>query len=108
LAITVAADADRPVLAGETRQVQVNARFLYGAVASSLAVRAEVRVIADPNPFPAFKDFRWGDQQKPYPEKLIQGQASVTDGQGRAVQAFKTDDLGGSAPTPNALLTPPV
>src|SRR6185312_11443890 len=48
------------------------------------------------NPFPAFKGYRWGDQQKPFPEKLLQSQASVTDGQGRAIQAFKTNDLGGS------------
>jgi uncharacterized protein YfaS (alpha-2-macroglobulin family) len=105
LAVTVAADADRPVLAGDTRQVQVNARFLYGAVASSLVVRSEGRVIADPNPFPAFKEYRWGDQQKPFPEKLLQSQASVTDGQGRAVQAFKTDDLGGSDQPLLALFT---
>ena len=105
LAVTVAADADRPVLAGETRQVQVSARFLYGAVASSLPVRSEGRVVADPNPFPAFKDYRWGDQQKPFPEKLLQSQASVTDGQGHAVQAFKTDDLGGSDQPLLALVT---
>ena len=105
LAVTVNADSDRPVLTGETRQVQVSARFLYGAVASSLPVRSEGRVIADPNPFPAFKDYRWGDQQKPFAEKLIQGQASVTDGQGRAAQAFKTDDLGGSDQPLLALFT---
>jgi uncharacterized protein YfaS (alpha-2-macroglobulin family) len=105
LAVTVNADADRPVLATETRQVQISARFLYGAVASSLPVKSEGRVIADPNPFPAFKEYSWGDQQKPFAEKLIQGQASVTDGQGRAVQAFKTDDLGGSDQPLLALLT---
>jgi uncharacterized protein YfaS (alpha-2-macroglobulin family) len=105
LAVTVTADADRPVLAGETRQVQVSARFLYGAVASSLAVRSEGRVIADPNPFPAFKGYRWGDQKTPFAEKLLQSQSSVTDGQGRAVQAFKTDDLGGSDQPLMALFT---
>ncbi len=105
LAVTVNADVDRPVLATETRQVQINARFLYGAVASSLPVRSEGRVIADPNPFPAYKDYHWGDQAKPFAEKLIQGQSSVTDGQGRAVQAFKTDDLGGSDQPLLALFT---
>ncbi|MGZ3276834.1 MAG: alpha-2-macroglobulin family protein [Caulobacteraceae bacterium] len=105
LAVTVAADADRPVLAGETRQVQVTARFLYGAVASALPVRSEGRVIADPNPFPALKDYRWGDQKTPFPEKLLQGSASVTDGQGKATQAFKTDDLGGSDQPLLALFT---
>lgn len=105
LAVTVNADADRPVLAGETRQLQVQARFLYGAAASALPVRSEGRVIADPNPFPAFKDYRWGDQKAPFPEKLLQGQASVTDGQGKAVQAFRTDGLGGSDQPLMALVT---
>jgi uncharacterized protein YfaS (alpha-2-macroglobulin family) len=97
LAVTLAADAERPVLAGETRAVQVAARFLYGATASNLPVRGEGRVIADPNPFPAFKDYRWGDQQTPFPEKLLQSPPSVTDATGHAVQTLRTDDLGGSA-----------
>jgi len=96
LAVTLAANADQPVLIGEARQVQVSARFLYGATASGLPVRSEGRVIADPNPFPAFKDYRWGDQQKPFAEKLVQGTPSVTDGSGRAIQTFRAEDLGGS------------
>ncbi|MBS0363205.1 MAG: alpha-2-macroglobulin family protein, partial [Proteobacteria bacterium] len=76
--------------------VQVAARFLYGAVAASLPVRSEGRVIADPNPFPAYKDYRWGDQQKPFAEKLLQGPPSVTDGAGHATQSFHSEDLGGS------------
>ncbi len=105
LAVTVTGDAERPVVAGETRQVQVAARFLYGAIASSLPVRSEARVIADPNPFPALKDYRWGDQQTPFPEKLLQGLASITDGAGHAVQSFHTDDLGGSTQPLMALFT---
>ena len=105
LAVTLAGDADRPVAAGETRQVQVSARFLYGAVASTLPVRSEGRVIADPNPFPALKDYRWGDQQKPFSEKLLQGPPSITDGAGRAIQTFHSDDLGGSTQPLLALFT---
>lgn len=105
LAVTVAADADRSVVAGETRQVQVSARFLYGATASGLPVRSEARVIADPNPFPAYKGYRWGDQQTPFPEKLLQSPASITDGTGRAVQSMRTDDLAGSAQPLLALFT---
>ena len=96
LAVTLSGADDRPVVNGETRLVQVSARFLYGAVASALPVRSESRVIADANPFPALKDYRWGDQQNAFPEKLLQGTASITDGAGYAVQAFRTDSLGGS------------
>ncbi len=105
LAVTVTGDQDRPVTTGETRQVMVAARFLYGAVASSLPVRSEGRVIADPSPFPALKDYRWGDQQQPFPEKLLQGPPSVTDGAGHAVQTFHSDDLGGSTQPLLALFT---
>ena len=97
LAVTLAGDADRPVVAGESRRVQVSARFLYGAIAASLPVRSEARVFADPNPFPALKDYRWGDQQAPVPEKLLQGPPSVTDGAGHAVQILNSTVLGGSA-----------
>jgi uncharacterized protein YfaS (alpha-2-macroglobulin family) len=97
LAVTVAADADRPVLAGERRQVQVAARFLYGAIGSGLAVRSEARIAADPDPFPAYKDYRWGDQQQPFAELLQQEPGSTTDGAGRATQGFAADALGGSA-----------
>jgi uncharacterized protein YfaS (alpha-2-macroglobulin family) len=96
LAVTLGADADRPILAGETRLVQVAARFLYGAIASGLQVQSEGRVGADPDPFPAYKGFAWGDQQTPYPEKLLQGSPSVTDGAGRAVQSLNANDLGGA------------
>jgi alpha-2-macroglobulin len=97
LAVSVAADADRPVLAGERRAVQISARFLYGAIGSGLPVKSEARVTADPNPFPAFKDYRWGDQQSRFPEKLQEAPSSMTDGAGRAVQTFTTEALGGSA-----------
>ncbi|HEY3948923.1 alpha-2-macroglobulin [Phenylobacterium sp.] len=105
LAVTLAAEPERPVVNGETRPVQVAARFLYGAVAASLPVRSEARVIADPNPFPAFKDYRFGDQQKPFAEKLLQGPPSVTDGAGHAVQNFHSEDLGGSTQPLMALFT---
>jgi len=97
LAVTATADAERPLVAGEVRQIQLSARFLYGAPASSLPVQSEGRVIADPNPFPAYKDYVWGDQRTPYPEKMLQGAPSMTDGAGRANQVVRTDSLGGSA-----------
>jgi uncharacterized protein YfaS (alpha-2-macroglobulin family) len=105
LAVSVAADADRPVLAGERRTLQVSAKFLYGAIGSGLPVKSEARISADPNPFPEFKDYRWGDQQTPFPEKLQEEPGSMTDGAGRATQRFATDALGGSAQPLLALFT---
>jgi uncharacterized protein YfaS (alpha-2-macroglobulin family) len=105
LAVTLAAGAERPVVAGEARQIQVSARFLYGAVAASLPVRSEARVVADPEPFAAWKDYRWGDQQTPFPEKLLQGPPTLTDGAGHAVQALHTEELGGSTQPLKAMFT---
>ncbi len=94
LAVTVGADADRPVLGGETRKVQIGARFLYGAVASGLAVTSEARISADPDPFPAIKGYVWGDQQKPFDEKLIEAPHGQTDAGGRAIAPLDLKSLG--------------
>ncbi|HWE99202.1 MAG TPA: alpha-2-macroglobulin [Caulobacteraceae bacterium] len=105
LAVSLAADAKQPVLAREDRLVQVNARFLYGATGSGLPVRSQVRVQADPDPFPAFKDYRWGDQQTPFAEKLLEPAATITDGSGRAMQTFSSSSLGGALQPLRAIFT---
>ena len=83
-----------PVAAGETRQVTVNARFLYGAAGAGLQTQGEARIMADANPFPAFKGYEWGDQQTAFDEKFIELGQSVTDGDGRAVLSVPTGDIG--------------
>ena len=94
LAVTVNADAQRPVTAGETRRIEVLARFLYGASGSGLQTQGEARLKADPTPFPAFKDYRFGDEQHPFEEKLVEFGAGVTDGAGRAIQSFDAAQAG--------------
>ena len=94
LAVTIGADADRPVLAGEARRVQIAARYLYGAIASGLAVTAEARVSVDPDPFPALKGYVWGDQQKPFDEKLIEAPQGQTDAAGHALAPLDLKSLG--------------
>ncbi|MBX9875030.1 MAG: alpha-2-macroglobulin family protein, partial [Thermoleophilia bacterium] len=94
LAVTVGADADRPVTAGETRRVQIGARYLYGAIASGLAVTSEARISADPDPFPALKGYVWGDQQKPFDEKLLEAPHLQTDVGGRALSSLDLKSLG--------------
>jgi uncharacterized protein YfaS (alpha-2-macroglobulin family) len=84
LAVSVAAGAERPVVGGERRAVEIDARFLYGATAVGLPVRTDARISADPDPFPAYKGYAWGDQKTPFAEKLLQNPPTVTDGAGRA------------------------
>jgi uncharacterized protein YfaS (alpha-2-macroglobulin family) len=105
LAVTLAAAPERPMLNGEVRRVPVAARFLYGAPAAALAVRSEARVSADPDPFPAFKDFAWGDQQTSFPERLIEGPPSVTDGAGAATAVLDISTLGPQTSPLKAVLT---
>jgi uncharacterized protein YfaS (alpha-2-macroglobulin family) len=94
LAVTLAAASDRPVLNGEVRRVPVAAKFLYGAPAAALAVRSDARISVDPDPFPAFKEFAWGDQQMPFSERLIEGPPTVTDGAGNATAVLNVASLG--------------
>jgi uncharacterized protein YfaS (alpha-2-macroglobulin family) len=82
LAVTVTGDGDKPMVAGETRKIQVNARFLYGAPGAGLQAEIEARLGPDTNPFPQFKDFRWGDEQTAFSEKLVQPPKTTTDNAG--------------------------
>jgi uncharacterized protein YfaS (alpha-2-macroglobulin family) len=97
LAVDTDGRANVPVAAGETRQVSVSARFLYGAAGAGLQTQGEARLAVDPNPFPAFKDYRWGDEKDAFQEKLLELGSSVTDGEGRAVLAVNGAEAGDTA-----------
>ncbi|MFI4975181.1 MAG: alpha-2-macroglobulin [Caulobacterales bacterium] len=84
LAVTTAGQENVPVTAAETRKVDVTARFLYGAVGAGLQTQGEARLKVDPNPFPAYPDYQWGDQVSPFQEKQLDLGTTVTDGAGHA------------------------
>lgn len=94
LAVSTDGRETTPVAAGETRQILVLARFLYGAAGAGLQTQGEARIMADPNPFPAFKDYEWGDQQTAFSEKFIELGSSVTDGDGKAILSLGTGEVG--------------
>jgi uncharacterized protein YfaS (alpha-2-macroglobulin family) len=85
LAVTLDAQPQRPLAAGEARKVAVNARFLYGAPGAGLQTQGDVRLRADPNPFPQYKGYQWGDQTATFDEKEVDLGTTVTDGAGRAI-----------------------
>jgi len=97
LAVDVAGGAATPIRADETRAVGVDARFLYGAPGSGLQVQGEARVKVDFDPFPKYKEFRWGDEQTPFEEKLVDVAETVTDGAGHATLAFNSADAADTA-----------
>ena len=94
LAVTLNAQAQTALTAGETRKIPLSARFLYGAPGAGLQTQGEARLRADPNPFPQYKDYQWGDQQTPFDEKLVDLGTTVTDGAGAATLSLATAEAG--------------
>jgi uncharacterized protein YfaS (alpha-2-macroglobulin family) len=105
LAVTLTARAGAAVTAGEMRRVPISARFLYGAPGAGLQTQGEVRLHADPNPFPQFKDYRWGDDVTPFNEKLVDLGSTVTDGAGAATLVVDASQAGDSKVPLSATLT---
>ncbi len=70
--------------AGQTRPINVQADFLYGAPGGGLAVEGEGRLMVDPHPFPDFAGYSFGRVDETFSEQFFELTPSVTDGQGRA------------------------
>jgi len=72
----------------------VKARFLYGAVGSGLTVQGDGRLSVDPNPFPQWKDFRFGREEELFEERLLEFESTVSDGAGLANLSLALPDVG--------------
>ena len=105
LAVSTDGRESTPLAAGETRQVSVIARFLYGAAGAGLQTQGEARIMVDPNPFPTFRDYEWGDQQNGFDEKFLELGSSVTDGDGKAILSLGTGDVGETSAPLKATVT---
>ncbi|MFT4090401.1 MAG: alpha-2-macroglobulin [Asticcacaulis sp.] len=105
LGVDVEANAKQALTADETRAVSVNARFLYGAVGSGLNVSGEARIRRDFNPFPQYKDYRFGNEQSPFSEKYIDLPETVTDGEGKATFPLRASEAGDTDQPLSVLLT---
>ncbi|MBA4793536.1 MAG: alpha-2-macroglobulin family protein [Phenylobacterium sp.] len=97
LAVTLTGQESVPVRAGETRNLDVAARFLYGAPGSGLTAEGEARLRVDPDPFPAYEGYEWGDAREPFQEQFLDLGRSVTDGEGRATIAFAPGEAADTA-----------
>jgi uncharacterized protein YfaS (alpha-2-macroglobulin family) len=94
LAVAVDGKSSAPVAGGEARAIDVTARFLYGAIGSGLQTQGEARLKADPNPFPQFADYVWGDDKTPFEEKFVELGTTVTDGAGHANLILNASEAG--------------
>jgi uncharacterized protein YfaS (alpha-2-macroglobulin family) len=90
LAVTAQGREAVPLTGTATRVVDIVSRFLYGAPGAGLQTQGEARLRADPDPFPQFKGYQWGDQKKPFDEKYLDLDRTVTDGEGKAALHLPT------------------
>jgi len=74
---------------GQSRPINVQADFLYGAPGSGLAVEAEGRLTVDPNPFPEQEGYSFGVSDESFDERYFQLPGTVTDGSGAAQLSFQ-------------------
>jgi hypothetical protein len=105
LAVTAEGQAAVPIGAADSRNIQVTARFLYGAIGAGLETQAEARLKEDPNPFPAFPDYQWGDETAAFDEKVVDLGTTVTDGAGHANLVLAGSQAGDTVDPVSALVT---
>jgi uncharacterized protein YfaS (alpha-2-macroglobulin family) len=100
IAVDLNADSETPLKSGETRDVQIDARFLYGAPGAGLTVKATARVEPQSNPFPAFEGFTFGKHDATFRERIIELSDQTTDGAGAAMVTLDPGTRGETADRP--------
>ncbi|MBL8530557.1 MAG: alpha-2-macroglobulin family protein, partial [Hyphomonadaceae bacterium] len=76
----------------QSRPINVQADFLYGAPGSGLAVEAEGRLVLDPSPFPEQEGYAFGRADESFDERYFQLPGTVTDGTGAAELSLQLPD----------------
>ena len=91
---------DAPFLPGDdARDVEISARFLYGAPGAALTVTSQARVEVDPQPF-GYEGFSWGPHDGSFREQIIDLQDRITDGAGQATVRLAPGNRGRNADVP--------
>lgn len=105
IAVELETDENTPVRPGETREITVDTRFLYGAPGAGLTVNARARMERDPSPFDAFEGFRFGRHDADFREEIIEFPTAVSDGAGKAVMRLQPGTRGETVTFPLRLNT---
>src|SRR3954453_15232679 len=71
------------LIPGRTAQIPISARFLYGAPAAGLTGKAKLRLVLDPEPFPALAGYRIGLINETYAPDASDLEMADTDAEGR-------------------------
>lgn len=81
-----------PVLIpGQTARIPVSARFLYGAPAAGLTGKARLRLVLDPDPFPALIGYRIGLVSETYAPDTRELEMADTDAEGHTTLPVAID-----------------
>lgn len=96
---------DAPFLPGDdARDIDVSARFLYGAPGAALTVQSQARVEVDPQPF-GYEGFSWGPHDGSFREQIIDLPDRTTDGAGQTLVRLAPGNRGRNADVPLRLNT---
>ena len=98
--LDIEADDTTPLRASQSRRIEANVRFLYGAPGAGLPVEGEVRIEVDPSPFEDFAGYRFGLHDAAFQQIAYDLPDAVTDGAGRAVLGLDAANRGVDATQP--------
>ena len=105
IAVELDGEEESFIAAGDTREIEVEARFLYGAPGAGLSVEGQARLEADPRPFEALNGFTFGRADEQFRERIVEFEPQTTDGAGRAVVRLNPGDRGSDSSRPLRLNT---
>ncbi len=91
---------ETPILAGDVRDLEVDARFLYGAPGAGLTVKTQARIERDPNPFPAFPGFQFGRHDRSFGGEILEFTDQTADGEGKTSVRIDPRGRGADADVP--------
>ncbi|MEO1015544.1 MAG: alpha-2-macroglobulin [Pseudomonadota bacterium] len=74
-----------PLMMADIRDIDVEARFLYGAPGAGLTVQSQARIEPDPSPFERFEGFRFGKSDNAFRGRILEFPDQAADGSGKAV-----------------------
>ncbi|ACT59991.1 alpha-2-macroglobulin family protein [Hirschia baltica] len=83
--LKVSSESQTVVAKDETRSINADVRFLYGAPGAGLTVEGRTRVEVDPKPFADFANYAFGNHDEQFRQREFDLKDATADGAGQAV-----------------------
>ncbi|NRA29984.1 MAG: alpha-2-macroglobulin family protein [Parvularculaceae bacterium] len=103
--LSLEADTETPMRAGDRRMIEADVQFLYGAPGAGLTINGDARMDQDPSPFEEWPGYSFSLAQKPFRQQIVEIEDAVTDGSGLANIALAPAQTGAKATEPLRLRT---